>query len=622
MFKAKWLVLALMTLAVLTSLLLSPLNPNKAFAGPVGCDTSAQGIDMVRSIGNAVVGDTVRYSVTLENKVGAPNIACDYTGVTLTVDLPDGTAAHDDGDLITLATGLDVLSGEQYTYSSLPGCVDDAVEPDFVTCVNTLVYVTDTPDLNGSPQRWTASANSTGTVEFPQGDETGIESNQAVNTNLVEPRLTVTKACSTVDGPVVVGDTITYEITVKNTSLGNMSILGITVGDTLTGTLDDPNPFDLTLNQSKTLTFTYTTTVNDIGVNVINTATASSTDALYPGGSSVPNGLVDVSDDGTSAADENCSATENPAISIIKTAGDAADGDVLEIQPGDQVTFHYHVCNEGNVPLHNVDVTDDNGTPADTSDDFTVNIGDLDVGACVDVDSDPITIPTPPVCDQTRLNIGEAAGTSPADTVVTDTDDAELCTPPGGGATRTPGFWQTHTAFTVGVFNSIRFGPACGSGTTSNATLTVVPGTAGPYTVGNFNVAPREGSGCIDLGFTVIDSNAKLFDMFYQSPGQQGTKICAARIQGSFQFLAALLNSASQDLGFGTATLSDADMNAMYQALKGNNRNAILNLAGQFDTFNKSGDPINFAPGTPAFNPATPDISQSLGNQIPDPFCP
>ena len=83
------------------------------------------------------------------------------------------------------------------------------------------------------------------------------------------------------------------------------------------------------------------------------------------------------------------------------------------------------------MPLTNVTVTDDNGTPGDTTDDFPVNVPDLPVGACEDVDSGLITIPNPPTGSLTRLNIGVARGTG-AGTVVTAMDDAELCTPPAG----------------------------------------------------------------------------------------------------------------------------------------------------------------------------------------------
>ncbi|GIW20909.1 MAG: hypothetical protein KatS3mg065_1205 [Chloroflexota bacterium] len=60
---------------------------------------------------------------------------------------------------------------------------------------------------------------------------------------------------------------------------------------------------------------------------------------------------------------------ERPSISVTKTAGDAADGATFTTLAG-PVTYTYVVTNSGPVALENVTVTDDNGTPSDTSDDF------------------------------------------------------------------------------------------------------------------------------------------------------------------------------------------------------------------------------------------------------------
>jgi hypothetical protein len=58
-----------------------------------------------------------------------------------------------------------------------------------------------------------------------------------------------------------------------------------------------------------------------------------------------------------------------PVVNIIKTAGNAADGQTLFINGPQNVTFKYQVTTtEGSV--QNVVVKDDNGTPGDTSDDF------------------------------------------------------------------------------------------------------------------------------------------------------------------------------------------------------------------------------------------------------------
>jgi hypothetical protein len=64
-----------------------------------------------------------------------------------------------------------------------------------------------------------------------------------------------------------------------------------------------------------------------------------------------------------------------PSISIIKTAGDAADGEVHTIRFSAEpvlVTYHYLVTNSGDTLLDDLTITDDHGTPDDTGDDVTL----------------------------------------------------------------------------------------------------------------------------------------------------------------------------------------------------------------------------------------------------------
>jgi hypothetical protein len=66
-----------------------------------------------------------------------------------------------------------------------------------------------------------------------------------------------------------------------------------------------------------------------------------------------------------------CTYTNSkPSISIVKTAGNAADGAVLVQGPG-SVTYTYVVTNTGPIALQNIAVVDDNGTAA-PGDDFAV----------------------------------------------------------------------------------------------------------------------------------------------------------------------------------------------------------------------------------------------------------
>jgi hypothetical protein len=125
----------------------------------------------------------------------------------------------------------------------------------------------------------------------------------------------------------------------------------------------------------------------------------------------------------------------------------------------------------------------------------------------------------------------------------------------GGRATRTPGFWKTHTDYTEHIFNV-----HCG--------------------------------GLIDLGWVVVDSNEDVFGVFwahksFNTDGSRRNKLCRARIHASFHALAAILNSC---LDNGAPLPVDPMEIAMI--LGGTDRNAIIGLAGILGDYNESGDDV------------------------------
>ncbi len=87
---------------------------------------------------------------------------------------------------------------------------------------------------------------------------------------------------------------------------------------------------------------------------------------------------------------------KNPGVDIEKTTNgrvnynvdvapdfdneDSPDGPGVPIlEPGSEVTWTYQITNTGNVPIagEDIEIVDDNGTPDDTSDDFSVSSGDI-----------------------------------------------------------------------------------------------------------------------------------------------------------------------------------------------------------------------------------------------------
>ena len=140
-------------------------------------------------------------------------------------------------------------------------------------------------------------------------------------------------------------------------------------------------------------------------------------------------------------------------------------------------------------------------------------------------------------------------------------------TPEDGDATRTPGFWMTHCDFTQHVFNDHL-------------------------------------GGSIDLGWRVLDSVEDVFGMFWantakDSNGEKRSKLCQAKVIGSFQLTAAILTSGLENgatIPIDPVTGLDL-ITAMRNALSGDDRDEILRLEGLLDTYNNSGVDVDIVDG-------------------------
>ena len=157
-----------------------------------------------------------------------------------------------------------------------------------------------------------------------------------------------------------VGDTITYHFVVTNT--GNTSLLGgVTVTDPMLGGVIF---FKTPVPAGEANEFDVTYTVLSCAPNpLVNTATAVGC---------VPLGGV-VTDTSTWLVEIVC---QQPGLSLTKAA------DPNPAAPGEPVTYFYTVTNTGGVPLTDIVVTDDNGTPGLATDDFVVGtIASLAPGA-------------------------------------------------------------------------------------------------------------------------------------------------------------------------------------------------------------------------------------------------
>ncbi len=149
---------------------------------------------------------------------------------------------------------------------------------------------------------------------------------------------------------------VTYTYVVTNT--GETYLSDITVTDDQYGTICTISG-PLAPNASSTCHYT-----GNITTDVTNIATATG-NPVDSSGTDLPG--ADVSDTDDAVVD-----LVSPNIQLVKTADNAADGDIDYINSGDDVVYHYAVTNTGDTYLSNIVITDDNGTPGDANDDFTV----------------------------------------------------------------------------------------------------------------------------------------------------------------------------------------------------------------------------------------------------------
>ncbi len=109
---------------------------------------------------------------------------------------------------------------------------------------------------------------------------------------------------------------------------------------------------------------------------------------------------------------------EQPFIDLVKTAGDAADGGTYTTLAG-PVTYTYLVTNDGELTLSDIVVTDDNGTPADSGDDFTATCPKTTLAPGESMTcTKTVTVPA------NRTNTAVASGHTVQGTSVSDDDQA------------------------------------------------------------------------------------------------------------------------------------------------------------------------------------------------------
>ena len=182
------------------------------------------------------------------------------------------------------------------------------------------------------------------------------------------PDVTVEKTAD--DSPILAGAAASYTITVKNVGPGLAK--AVTLSDPLPGagiawsedseacSIEDATLTcafgDLEAGESVVIHVSGTTSVEDCG-QLPNIATVAAANEA----------AKDQANDQSSAT----IVVQCAGISLVKTAGTAADGEDYVTEPG-SVTFTYIVTNTSSAALIGIDLVDDNATPDDASDDFAV----------------------------------------------------------------------------------------------------------------------------------------------------------------------------------------------------------------------------------------------------------
>ena len=324
---------------------------------------------------------TYKYVVTNSGDVRLVNVTVVDDNGTPANDADDFAASCEDGDGIGIAQPFELAAGAS------------------VTCFAVMSVTRDTTNVV------TAAGESV-------GEGTPVSATDDAVVEIVGPAVSIVKTAgasagsqaadgATYETEVFPGN-VTYSYLVTNT--GTTALNAIALVDDKLGSITCPQA---TLGVGASMTCTATTTLS---TDTVNTGTVTATSPA-----------------GQPASDNDSAEVVilTPAISIVKTAGTAADGDPFPTNGGD-VLYTYVVENTGEVDLFDVTVVDDRGT-ASTADDVTLSIctkgGQAQAAPFSLAVGEHMTCTATIAVDADTTNVATATGDTPHATV-TDTDDA------------------------------------------------------------------------------------------------------------------------------------------------------------------------------------------------------
>lgn len=331
-----------------------------------------------------------------------------------------------------------------------------------------------------------------------QGNLTGIQDRDDIDFGyrLREFDVELAKELLTT-GPFIVGQTVDFRITVENQ--GPDYAPGVEVSDTpsgltfvtgsevaSTGAYTDPvwSIGRMDPGALETLDLSYTITETDLTNPIYNFAEVTS-DGEIDGrdidsepGDNISGDEADPSESdsdlvsGTDTHDDEdgvpLNVVANPAIDLIKTAGDAADGEIYINDPEGTVTFTYEVVNTGGTNLSDMVIVDDAGTPLDASDDITLTsaecadlTGPLAPGERINCTADLLITALITPYTNTALVKGLPTNDNgdpiPGATVPTDDDPAEVIVPPAIKITKLAGRTEDGEELAINELGEVTF---------------------------------------------------------------------------------------------------------------------------------------------------------------------
>jgi len=316
--------------------------------------------DCNNMIGNLAVGESIVYQCTLEN------VTTDFTNVASVVGTPVGGGPNvtgtDPSEVVVIvdaqisivksaADGTDIQEipvGGTATFNIVVTntgnitlnnvTVTDPLSPDCDNAIGTMTagqVVAYTCTLVNVGAGFVNVASVTGDPVNGDPSVTGTDPSEVV---VLIPAIDIVK--SAIDGTdtqnVMVGESATFEITVTNS--GMVDLTDVTVTDPLSQNCDNTIGA-LGVGES----ITYTCTIDNVTADFTNVASVVGTPV--GGGPNV-----------TSTDPSEVVVIVDAQISIVKSATDGTD--IQEIPVGGTATFNIEVTNTGNITLNNVTVTD------------------------------------------------------------------------------------------------------------------------------------------------------------------------------------------------------------------------------------------------------------------------